>query len=58
MADEGGGVAVLGGNLDLLVDHGVSARSSVDSIIALASDTIARKPQHDKATGGTAEPRR
>src|ERR1700722_11810090 len=29
MADEGGGVAVFGGNLDLPVDHGVSFRCSV-----------------------------
>jgi len=52
MADEGGGVAVLGGDFDLLVDHGallLAARFL--GLFALAIDTIARKPEHDKATG-------
>ena len=35
MADEGGGVAVLGRNVDLLVDHGVSVRSRFPGFLAV-----------------------
>jgi BMFP domain-containing protein YqiC len=41
-------MAVLGWNFDLLVDHGILLRFPV-SCWARTFDTIARKPEHDKA---------
>ncbi len=52
MGDEGGGVAVLGGDFDLLVDHGALFLACGWRFFALAIDTIARKPEHDKETCG------
>jgi hypothetical protein len=50
MGDEGGGVAVLGGDFDLLVDHGAFVLASrFLGFLPWRSDTIARKPEHDKA---------
>jgi hypothetical protein len=58
MGDEGGGVAVLGGDIDLLVDHGRFFSLLGSALLASATDTIARKPWHDKATGRVMRPRR
>jgi hypothetical protein len=55
MGDEGRGVAVLGRNFDLLVDHDDSSRSI--TMASLACNTIARKPQHDKASRLSCGPR-
>jgi hypothetical protein len=52
MGDEGGGGAVLGGNLDLLIDHGRSAGGLLILFFVCAFITIARKPEHDKAGTG------
>jgi hypothetical protein len=49
MGDEGGGLAVLGRNIDLLVDHGRFFFWVVIPVSAQVLDTIARKPGHDKA---------
>jgi hypothetical protein len=51
MADEGGGVTVLGRDFDLLVDHGRFFPLLVSRFVGSAIDTIARKPEHDKASG-------
>jgi hypothetical protein len=52
MGDEGGGMAIFGGNLDLLVDHRTFLSVSGFQVFCLARrfDTIARKLGHDKAT--------
>ena len=57
MGDERGGVAVLGRNFDLLVDHGVFLyRYGFAGFLPGADvDTIARKLQHDKPTGSCAD---
>jgi hypothetical protein len=49
MGDEGDGLAVFGLDVDLLVDHG-RFLPVVLLIFVCAFNTIARKPQHDKAS--------
>jgi hypothetical protein len=49
MGDEGGGVAVLGRDFELLVDHG-GLPLLFDWWLGAIFDTIARKPAHDKAS--------
>ena len=51
MGDEGGGLAILGRNIDLLVDHGRFFSCFLIPIFCRVVNTIARKPDHDKAMG-------